>query len=95
MECAPGTVEVCDYNGNIITSLDPKDPPEYRASVEDLEVARLMVGRMHRGSRTFREVCDGLDNCNAAVDDVSRTTPIVGFVEGADYGVYLYTRRKM
>ena len=95
LECAPGTVEVCDYNGNIITSLDPKDPPE-------------IPGVCRYGFRTCtfdgwgecigavgpsEEVCDGLDNdCNAAVDETfPEQHQLCGFVEGADYGVGICT----
>ena len=95
LECTPGTIEVCDYNGQIITSLDPRDPPE-------------IPGVCRYGSRTCtfdgwtectgavgpsEEVCDGLDNdCDAVVDETfPEQHQLCGFVEGADYGVGICT----
>ena len=95
LECAPGTVEVCDYNGNIITSLDPKDPPEipgvcrygFRTCTFD------GWGECTGAVGPSEEVCDGLDNdCNAAVDETfPEQQQLCGFVEGADYGVGICT----
>lgn len=95
LECAPGTIEVCDHNGQIITSLDPKDPPEipgvcrYGARTCTFDGWTECVGAVGPSE----EVCDGLDNnCNAAVDETfPEEHQLCGFVEGADYGVGICT----
>ena len=95
LECAPGTIEVCDYNGRIITSLDHRDPPEipgvcrYGARTSTLDGWTECVGAVGPSD----EVCDGLDNnCNAAVDETfPEQHQLCGFVEGADYGVGICT----
>ena len=95
LECAPGTIEVCDYNGRIITSLDHRDPPEipgvcrYGARTCTFDGWTECVGAVGPSD----EVCDGLDNnCNAAVDETfPEQHQLCGFVEGADYGVGICT----
>ena len=95
LECRPGAQQVCDHNGAILTSLDPKDPPD-------------RFGQCNYGLRTCtfdgwsecvgavgpsEEICDGLDNdCNSEIDDnFPEQHQLCGFVEGADYGVGVCT----
>tara|TARA_A100001515_G_scaffold87979_2_gene69944 strand:+ start:715 stop:1974 length:1260 start_codon:yes stop_codon:yes gene_type:complete len=95
LECAPGTIEVCDHTGQVLTSLDPKDPPlrpgvcRYGARTCTFDGWTECVGAVGPSE----EICDGLDNdCNAAVDETfPEQQQLCGFVEGADYGVGICT----
>ena len=95
LECSPGTIEVCDHNGQILTSLDPKDPPnkagicKYGTRTCTFDGWSDCVGAVGPSE----EICDGLDNdCNSIVDDnFPEQHQLCGFVEGADYGVGVCT----
>tara|TARA_R100000808_G_C2150987_1_gene159916 strand:- start:2944 stop:4203 length:1260 start_codon:yes stop_codon:yes gene_type:complete len=95
LECAPGTIQVCDHNGQILTSLNHRDPPEkagvcrYGARTCTFDGWTECVGAIGPSE----EVCDGLDNdCNLLVDDnFPEQHQLCGFVEGADYGVGVCT----
>jgi hypothetical protein len=95
LECAPGTVHLCDYNGQTLTSLDPNDPPEipgickYGVKTCTFDGWSECIGAVGPAE----EICDGLDNdCNAAVDEVfPEQHQLCGFIEGADYGVGVCT----
>jgi hypothetical protein len=95
LECTPGTIQICDHNGQIFDSLDPNSPPD-----------RAGVCRYGGRTCTFdgwtecigavgpsEEICDGLDNnCNTTIDETfPEQHQLCGFIEDADYGVGVCT----
>ena len=95
LECTPGTMQICDHNGQIFDSLNPNDPPEragicrYGGRTCTFDGWTECIGAIGPSE----EVCDGLDNnCNAVIDETfPEQHQLCGFIEGADYGVGICT----
>ena len=95
LECTPGTMQICDHNGQIFDSLNPNDPPEragicrYGGRTCTFDGWTECIGAIGPSE----EVCDGLDNnCNAIIDETfPEQHQLCGFIEGADYGVGICT----